>query len=146
MAERPFYQRVVPPLLWVAVIAILSEPVFSYAHSLEILERATNSITDRLSHHAAMLVVTVLRKSAHAIEYGILAGFLWPVFAPGRFRPLERITAILLLVFIAACMDEMRQTGMAGRIGQFSDALIDLGGGILAVALMQLRTQHRKPI
>ena len=68
---------------------------------------------------------TVLRKTAHAGEYAILAGLL--------VRALGRAAPAFLLAVAYAVTDEIHQTFVPGRAGRPLDVAIDAAGALLGV-------------
>lgn len=85
----------------------------------------------------------VIRKLAHFTEYGILFLFLlWPL---SRIRPWPRSGLYAVLgVFCYACTDELHQTFIPKRVGQFSDVLIDTAGAVFLFGLCWLIWRWRK--
>lgn len=82
---------------------------------------------------------TLLRKLAHAIEFGVLA-LLWARALLGS-TTLTLRQALLLGVAVTllyAATDELHQTGVSGRHGSPIDWLVDAAGAGLA-ALLALR-------
>lgn len=71
-----------------------------------------------------------LRKIAHASEYFILTFLLIIALKNIGIDGLKIIVFVLILCFLYACFDEYHQTLVYGRIGLFSDVLIDTLGGI----------------
>ncbi len=82
---------------------------------------------------------TVLRKLAHAAEYGLL--FLLWVFAL-RGRPRRRTLAAAIAVLYAVT-DELHQTTVEGRHGTPVDVLIDATGVALAALALHVRRRRR---
>lgn len=86
----------------------------------------------------------VIRKLAHFVEYGILYLLcLWPL---GRRKPwLKGALLALLLTFLYACSDELHQSFIPRRVGQFSDVMIDtLGATFAFLSIWLLRSLIRK--
>ena len=82
------------------------------------------------------------RKLAHFGIYMFL-GFS-VVFS---FSIVDKKTLILVFlgIFIFACSDELHQTFISGRGGQFSDVLIDCAGGMIGIIFgRKLQIKFRK--
>ncbi len=77
---------------------------------------------------------TVLRKIAHAVEFGLL-WFLW-------FRALGHAPAAAAIAIGYAITDELHQTTVEGRVGSPVDVLIDTAGVALAM-IVTLRARRR---
>ena len=69
----------------------------------------------------------VLRKLAHAAEYGVLSAL--------AFRAARSAPAALLLASAYAVTDEIHQAFVAGRHGSPLDWLVDTAGALLGVVL-----------
>ncbi len=109
-----------PPLAWMAVIFW-----FSAQPNLPRLEK---NVLDFL-----------MKKSAHALEYAILAGLLWR--AAVRTRPEVRTTLwVILALWVAtvayAASDEFHQAFVPGRTPSARDVLIDALGAASTLALV----------
>ena len=74
----------------------------------------------------------VLRKLAHAVEFGVLGALLW--------RALAREPAAIALGSLYAVTDEVHQTFVAGREGSPLDWAIDTVG-VLAGVLLYARVR-----
>jgi VanZ family protein len=76
-----------------------------------------------------------IRKSAHFIEYAVLAFFALRAFTLSSSDRLQRGRYLLPIVLAAAiaCVDELNQSFSSARTGSPWDALIDISG---AAAMM----------
>ncbi len=79
----------------------------------------------------------VVRKTAHAVEYAVLALLAWLALRPS-LRLSLRGNAVLVLVIVAAVgiADEANQARLATRTGSAWDVALDLAGGGLALAIV----------
>ena len=112
LCRWPVAGRWVPPLLWMALIFVVSaQPV--------------------LPHAPGVFVDTLLKKVAHVVEYAVLTVLWWRVWAARRRSGAAILVAGAVAVLYAAS-DEFHQTFVPGRHGQVSDVLIDSIGCILA--------------
>lgn len=89
-----------------------------------------------------------IRKYAHIAEYTILALFSAQFFREllmefKRF-PFKAVSYACLFSFLYACSDEVHQTLVSGRSGQFSDVLIDMKGVLMGILLVVLISGVRK--
>ena len=107
-----------PPLLWAAVIFILS--------SQQVLPGFTVSLMD-----------FILKKSAHAFVYGMLY-FLFARAVDMTTSPQQKKTRLFLPIFIVilyAVSDEIHQSFVPNRFG----TLRDVGYDILGLLMVLLR-------
>lgn len=89
-----------------------------------------------------------IRKYAHMAEYLLLA-----IFSCFFFRELFRETVPAIAAaccfgfcFLYACSDEFHQAFVPGRVGQFSDVLIDMIGvllGVISVCLVYFMKERK---
>lgn len=81
-----------------------------------------------------------IRKSAHVIEYAILAFLAVRALSRSSIVPLLRYRFILSLVIVAvvAALDELNQSLNTTRNGSVWDVLLDISGGLAAVAVSWL--------
>ncbi len=88
-----------------------------------------------------------IRKSAHAIEYAVLALLAFRAFllsSPGSW--MRHAALALALVFSVAGIDELHQSLTASRTGSLRDVSLDVAGGLAALALLLgLRRIWRPP-
>jgi VanZ family protein len=124
-----------PPVLWMAVIALLSGGLFggdeTGAWLLPILRGLLPAAGPATLHaaHAA------LRKLAHVTEYGVLAA-LW--VRALEARPRAAVWAVGLSALYAV-FDEARQGLAPNRSPAVTDVLIDTAGALVAVACLRPR-------
>ncbi len=97
----------------------------------------TNTDYDKL-YSKLDLVIHIIRKSAHFLEYFIL-GFL-AIRVLKDYNALDtRLCVIgILLCFLYACSDEIHQLFVSERSGRISDVFIDTVGASLSIYLYYL--------
>lgn len=105
-----------------------------------------------LSRDGLWLLHLATRKSAHLIQYGILAALLYQALTAHLWQspaqPLARrrvAVASILLAGLYAATDEIHQLFVVGRGASFSDWLIDIVGAFLIVWLLHSRQVHDLP-
>lgn len=77
----------------------------------------------------------MLRKSAHALEFLVLAILVaWVMFSHG-VRGKNVVVYVLFVVLFYAVTDEFHQLYVAGRTSRVEDVLIDFIGGVIGVLL-----------
>ena len=93
----------------------------------------------------AWMLITPIRKSAHALEFAVLTGLVWQALRYieersawfGKMARYRTWTA-LLLPLLYAISDEMHQYFVPNRQAQVMDVLIDTVGIFLALAVIEL--------
>jgi VanZ family protein len=83
---------------------------------------------------------TILRKTAHMMEFGLLWFLWWRAFGYGKLR--ATVTAAVIAILYAAT-DEWHQSFVAGRVGSPWDWAIDVAGVGVAVLLAHRLRQDR---
>ncbi len=85
------------------------------------------------------------RKSAHVVEYAVLAWLAYRFFAAQYPRETHRWLVILTLAFVVAygTLDEVHQAFVFGRGARFTDVMIDgIGGGLALFFISVLRSKR----
>ena len=87
-----------------------------------------------------------IRKYAHMAEFALLAMpaslFFRELLSERRLKCGTVFS--LIFCFLYACTDEIHQTVVPGRVGQFSDVLVDFAGAAVGVGILYLVTGLRK--
>lgn len=98
-----------------------------------------------ISDEALMRIHITVRKTAHFVEYGILALLAARAFLSSSHIFLRRGWLVLsfLLVACASLLDEYHQSFEMSRTGTIYDSLVDMAGGTVALALLMLWRSHR---
>jgi VanZ family protein len=86
------------------------------------------SAQPKLPHAPDPVWDLLLKKAAHAIEYGVLYLLLWQ--ALDRRRPFAALAWTLTVLYAAS--DEFHQTFVPGRNGRWIDVVIDSVGASVA--------------
>ena len=80
----------------------------------------------------------LVRKLAHAVEYGVLAVLLGITIRFSRRWNQKWQIKTIILCWLYACTDEFHQLFVPGRAGQVRDVIIDTVGAIFAVLVIWL--------
>lgn len=88
-------------------------------------------------------LVLLLRKATHFSEYFILTGLWWWALST-RVGPRRALLPALGIAIAYAITDEIHQTFVDGRVGTWTDVLID-SAGALAAAWLISRSRTRPP-
>ncbi len=107
---------------------------------MKLYENITDSVVDEHRIEKLDTLEHYIRKTAHVIEYAILAA---AICLPLRLRGLKRRRLLLwsvLATAIYAASDEIHQRFVPGRSGRLQDVLIDTLGAILGAIFFLLAT------
>jgi VanZ family protein len=117
--------RWLPVVLWTALILSASNDNFSTAHSGGWMRAIFGRDLPALLH-------IMVRKSAHMLEYGILAILGW--------RAHRSMSVPLLVVLAVASVDEWMQSRTLARTGTAWDVLLDFCAALIVVGVVQSQT------
>lgn len=135
-----------PLLLWISFIFFASTGNLSASNTSRIIRPLVLWLYPEVSEAALSQIHIFVRKSAHFVEYFILALLAARAFLTSK-RSLLRprwIVASFTLVAACALLDEFHQSMVATRTGTIYDSLIDMGGGATALALVALWRVRRR--
>jgi VanZ family protein len=128
--------RHVPPVLWMATIAVFSSGSFGAdrtgGFTLFLLAHLLPGASPDFLHGLHGLI----RKMGHVVEYGILAALWLRALTPGRPPGRAALWAVILATGYAA-VDEVRQAFAPNRSPSVADVLLDGAAAWLAVACLQ---------
>ncbi len=150
-ARRHRTRRIVMAWLWVlawgALIWTLGGDAFSLTETNHTIIPWLDWLTGDLDYRTRYQIYVGIRKSAHFIEYAILAllTFRASLMAANR-KPL--ITAGWVALFIVtslATADEARQAFSPVRTGSPYDVLIDITGGLITVLGLIIISRRLRP-
>jgi cold-inducible RNA-binding protein len=134
-----------PPLLWMAVMFVLSTDTFAAEHTGGVLWHVLSGLAPRVTYEQYTLLHFLIRKAAHLTEYAILACLLLRACRAGAAQAWHWRWATLSFVLVAihAGLDEYHQAFTQSRTGSVSDSVLDMTGGLIALALLWCK--RRKP-
>lgn len=137
-----------PTLTWLCVLALFSTDLFSAEHTGHLLAKVLHALFGRISAHRFQQIHFFIRKAAHFGSYGLLgalAFFSWRATLPARPRWTLRWSALaLLLVLVAASLDEFHQSFVPSRGSSVRDVLLDLTGAIFFQAIIVIWIRWRE--
>ena len=88
------------------------------------------------------LLNRILKKSAHALGYGLLAiSYAWALIDSGVRRA---VPLALFLSLLYGISDEWHQTFVPNRHGSLTDVIIDFCGALIALSLWEYRKQKKR--
>ena len=138
--------RYAPLLGWIGFIFFASTGAMSASNTSRIIGPLFRWLFPGITEAQLLFVHFSVRKSAHFIEYAVLALLAARAFIPSSHRVLRRgwFIAALLLVAVVALLDEYHQSFLAARTGTIWDSLIDISGGASALIAFSLWRARRK--
>ncbi len=120
---------------WGAMIWIFGGDAFSFSEKSDTIMPWLDWLTGDLDYRTRYRIYVAIRKSAHFIEYAILAllTFRAALLAASRAQFATAGWVALFIVTSLATADEARQAFSPARTGSPYDVLIDVTGGLIAV-------------
>jgi VanZ family protein len=132
-------------LLWAAKIFWLSTDTFSGNLTRPLLASLLESLHIHLEPAAFRVLHTIVRKSAHLVEFSVFTFFLYRALSNGErlvWRP--RIARWSLLIAAAGALaDEFHQIFSRNRGPSFIDSTIDVAGAAMAILVIRLVAHYR---
>jgi VanZ family protein len=133
-----------PVALWAGAIQAFAGDDFSKPSTSRFIDPFFRWLFPDITPEFLEVVHLVIRKSAHLVEYAILALLAQRAFRRSGLRGLWLTAGSLALVAAVAIVDETRQASFATRDGTLDDVLLDLAGGALALAGAKLFALYRR--
>ena len=124
--------RLLPPLAWMGVIAVLSGSLFGAEQTGAWLLPLLGRLVPWANAGVLQALHAILRKLAHVVEYGVLAALWLRALAPA---PRAAGWALALSALYAG-IDEVRQSLAPNRTPSALDVLFDTAGAFLALACL----------
>ena len=118
--------RIVLPLAWTALVFWLSTDSWSATETSSLLLPVLRRLMPWAAHDQIEVAHWLVRKCAHAVEYGVLAA-LWS-FALGSPEGWRRWLTPLGLSILTASLDELHQATTLSRTASAADVLLDSAG------------------
>jgi VanZ family protein len=128
--------RYAPLILWIVVIFLLSSGSGSTAATSRIIRPLLEFLFPTASEESLQLMHFYIRKTAHFTEYAVLGYWALRAFtrtAAEWLRNHPYISAFVIVITVAS-LDEFNQRFISSRTGSVWDVLLDISGGIFAIA------------
>ena len=132
-------------LIWLGVIFINSSSAMSAEHTSRHVLPFLLWLKPGMSPQAIWISLVFVRKSAHVIEYTVLALLLWRALrSVSLLRPHTLIAfgAALLGSTLFAASDEFHQTFVKSRTASGRDVLLDVAGALLGLLIAVSFARH----
>ncbi|HKO43007.1 MAG TPA: VanZ family protein [Pyrinomonadaceae bacterium] len=143
-----FSQRIVrygPLMLWTGVILFASTDGFSAGNTSRIIRPLLLWLFPEITESQLGTVHLLTRKTAHFVEYAILAFLAQRAFITSTRDLLKThwFAFSLILVMLVAAIDELHQSYVPARTGSIYDSFIDVTGGFTVLVLCRLYQRRR---
>lgn len=135
LMKNKFYIYLSLTLAWMVVIFLFSAQNANESSTLSngILLQIVSFF--HIPDSALQTLSFLIRKCAHATEYGVLAILFYLLYGETKLRCYQYPMAILSS-FLYACTDEFHQLFVPGRAGMLQDVLIDTFGAVIALVVV----------
>jgi VanZ family protein len=132
-------KRWLPPVLWMALILILSSDVGSAEHTEHWLVPLLRLAASWATPTQIEALHGFVRKGGHLTEYAVLASLWYRAFARGRRLASPSAAAMAFAISLVwAIVDETRQSFVPSRTASAKDVAIDGIGALLAMLVATL--------
>ncbi|MFQ5588028.1 MAG: VanZ family protein [Nitrospiria bacterium] len=126
------------PLVWMILMFVFSTDIGSMQNTQSFFMPVLRFIFPEFSQTQRTSALLVIRKSAHLIEYGVLAALWLFVFSRGHGRRIPRPVLFALLISVGyAGLDELHHAFLASRSGSLVDVGIDTLGAVLGIVAVK---------
>lgn len=134
-----------PLVLWIGVIFLMSSSQGSMSETSRIIGPLLQFFFPDMPEGTRLLIHGYVRKSAHFIEYAVLAFFALRALSMSASVVLRRwrYALALLLVILIAAIDEVNQSFDSSRTGAITDVMIDTTGGVAMMVFLWLIKRPR---
>lgn len=133
--------------LWAAVIWQFGTDAYSLRRTSNFMQWVIESIIGPVDPATRYKLYMLFRKSAHFIEYAILAllAFRAALLSAARARIATACWIAIFFVATIAAADELRQSYSSARTGSPYDVLIDVAGGLVGLVGVVILSRRMRP-
>jgi VanZ family protein len=135
-----------PVVLWLAVIFFASTGSLSASNTSRVIRPLLLWLFPDITEAALLQAHFLVRKTAHFVEYALLALVAARAFLTSPRGSLRNnwYAAAFALAAAAALLDEFLQSRNPARTGTIYDSLLDMSGAATALALLALVRRWRR--
>ena len=133
-----FLKYWLPVLIWLGLIVIGSTDLMSAEHTSRIIGPVLRAFNPDISAETIAQIQFVVRKTAHVMEYAILAALLWRALRAGvrwQTRMLRLFIAVWFVCAVFAASDEFHQSFVPSRTASPIDVMIDIFGALIGLVI-----------
>jgi VanZ family protein len=135
---RSFARYWLPLLFWLGVMFFGSTSAMSTEHTSRHIVPVLLWIKPGMSPEAVWIVLVIVRKCAHVIEYAVLSLLLWRALRSVptlQTKAMTIVGAVLLGCALFAASDEFHQTFVKSRTPSVRDVFLDVAGAGLGLLI-----------
>ena len=135
-----------PLVLWTGLILFASTDGFSSGNTSRIIRPLLLWLFPEITEAQLGMVHLLTRKTAHFVEYAILAFLAHRAFITSTHELLRNhwFAWSLILVVVVAVIDELHQSFVPARTGSIYDSGIDVAGGCTLLVLIVWYQQRKR--
>jgi VanZ family protein len=136
---KSFLKYWLPLLIWLGVIFVNSGSAMSAEHTSRHIVPVLLWLKPGMSPQAIWIILVFVRKSAHVIEYTVLALLLWRALRSVSLLRTETVMvfgAALLGSALFAASDEFHQIFVQSRTPSVHDVFLDVAGALLGLLIV----------
>jgi VanZ family protein len=143
--RRGRFFRYAPLILWIGLVMLASMTQASMANTSRFIRPFLIFLFPDAPEAIIDIYHAYIRKSAHFIEYAILAFWAWRAFWNSSKEFLRKywFAVSFLTVVSVASIDEYNQSLNLTRTGSIYDVLLDVSGGLAMILLLWLFTKKQ---
>lgn len=132
--------RYAPLFLWIGIVLFASTGSASMSQTSRFVRPLLEFLFPQTPEEILIVYHGYIRKSAHFIEYAILAFWASRAFVGSRKLFLQKYWFIFsfLLVLLVASIDETNQSFNQARTGSIWDVMLDCAGGATMILFFYL--------
>jgi VanZ family protein len=133
--------RWVPVVLWAICISWFSTGAFSAQSTNSYIDPVLRYFFGELSPETFRFAHSIIRKTAHFLEYAVLAMLVCRALTePGTRPTVALLVRTVVYCAIYACVDELHQVFVPKRTGSPYDSMLDtLGAAVGALLFARVR-------
>jgi len=133
-------------VVWAGIVWALGGDAFSATRTNSTIVQIFQALFGDLDMHTRYRILMGVRKSAHFIEYAILAilTFRAALISASRNRWTSATWVAIFIVATLATADEARQTFSSTRTGSPYDVLLDISAGAIAIIGLLVISQRMR--
>jgi len=138
MLIRSLAKSWIPVVVWMMLLFVASGDAMSPEHTSRFLVPFLRWIAPGLTPETVAAIQFLVRKTAHLMDYAILAALLWRAFRNDQ-RSFWKTAALAFAVTgVYAALDEVHQSFVPSRTGSARDVLIDCVGALIGLMICLL--------
>ena len=137
-----------PLVLWIGVILFASTDGFSAGNTSRIIRPLMLWLFPEITEAQLGTVHLLTRKTAHFVEYAVLAFLARRAFITSMREGLKNhwFALSLMLVVVVAVIDELHQSYVPARTGSIYDSGIDIAGGLTVLLVYWIYRRRRSRV